>query len=253
MTVNFNALKKEVEYKFKPQSVKWGKALMVSYIDSRDVQDILDEACGPENWQDDYRVVNGNVYGGIGINTGTVDNPQWVWKWDCGTESNTEQEKGQASDAFKRAAVKWGVGRFLYNLGIVELPTKEYKGKEKPATHGGKILWNNDEISNYIRNDMKKESKGPGTSKDYNKSKNKNYTTPKSEPMYAKPVYSEETITKVSTLDVGGKKGKDALLHFLPAYNKEKGTSYTKIAELGTDELLGNLISFVESQPPSSI
>ena len=38
----------------------------------------------------------------------------WVWKWDCGTESNTEKEKGEASDSFKRACVNWGIGRELY-------------------------------------------------------------------------------------------------------------------------------------------
>jgi hypothetical protein len=100
--IDLEGLKKEIPFKFKPQSVKWGKALMVSYIDSRDAQDILDECVGPENWADDYRVVDGKVYGGVGINVAAepgLPSSQWVWKWDCGTESNTEQEKGQASDA----------------------------------------------------------------------------------------------------------------------------------------------------------
>jgi hypothetical protein len=64
----------------------------------------------------------------IGIN---VDG-WWVWKSDCGTESNVEKQKGEASDAFKRAAVMWGVGRFLYSLDIVKLPVKEKNGKYLP-------------------------------------------------------------------------------------------------------------------------
>lgn len=48
---------------------------------------------------------------------------EWVWKWDTGSESNVEKEKGQVSDAFKRAAVKWGIGRFLYDLEIAHVKT----------------------------------------------------------------------------------------------------------------------------------
>lgn len=244
MAINFNELRRETPYKFKPQSVKYGKAVMVSYIDSRDVQDLLDEVCGPENWQDDYRVIDGKVYGGVAINVGTDKNPHWVWKWDCGTESNTEQEKGQASDAFKRAAVKWGVGRFLYRLGIVELPTKEYKGKERPATHDGKILWNNDEISDYIRNGMKQTKK----------TSNKKYETPKKEPKYNKTSYSEETIKRVTSLEKNGKKGKECLKAHLDDYNKEKDFEipYKQISELD-DAALNDLISYIENLIPQDI
>src|ERR1700710_2501614 len=49
---------------------------------------------------------------------------RWVWKWDTGSESKVEAEKGQASDSFKRAAVKWGIGRFLYDLEIKKVTTK---------------------------------------------------------------------------------------------------------------------------------
>lgn len=244
MPINFKDLQREIPYKFKPQSVKFGKALMVSYIDARDVQDTLDDVCGPENWQDDYRVIDGKVYGGVAINVGTDKNPHWVWKWDCGTESNTEQEKGQASDAFKRAAVKWGVGRFLYRLGIVELPTKEYKGKERPATHDGKILWNNDEISEYIRNGMKKTSTKPAAGK--------KYETPKKEPKYNKTSYTEETIKRVTSLEKDGKKGKECLKAHLEGFNKEKEKEYAKIQDLD-DKALNDLIDYIENLTPQGI
>jgi hypothetical protein len=72
----------------------------------------LDEVVGANNWQNDFKVINNNLYCGIGIFNS--DSNQWVWKWDCGTESNTEKEKGEASDSFKRAGFKWGIGRELY-------------------------------------------------------------------------------------------------------------------------------------------
>jgi len=119
-------LTKELPYQWRVQSFsKFNKtATCVAYIDSRDVQRLLDEVCGAENWQDDYKEVKGNVYAGIGIKV----EDQWVWKWDCGAESNIEKEKGEASDSFKRAGVKWGIGRFLYDLAIQTVESNEIKG-----------------------------------------------------------------------------------------------------------------------------
>jgi len=130
-------LKQKVAYKWKVQSynskdrLTATRATCVAYIDSRDVQEILDKSVGPENWQDDYKVINENLYCGIGIRIGD----DWVWKWDCGTESDYEAEKGEASDAFKRAGVKWGVGRFLYDLEIKYVDVlggKIVDGNKKP-------------------------------------------------------------------------------------------------------------------------
>lgn len=92
---NLEDLKKEMPYKFKPQSLKWGKAIMVAYIDARDAQDRLDEVVGPENWQTDYKVIKDNLYCSVGIKCGD----EWIWKTDCGIESNQEKEKGESSDA----------------------------------------------------------------------------------------------------------------------------------------------------------
>ena len=245
--VDLEGLKKEVQFKFKPQSVKYGKALMVSYIDSRDAQDILDEHVGPENWSDDYRVIDGKVYGGVGINvTGDSNNPAWVWKHDCGTESNTEQEKGQASDAFKRACVKWGIGRFLYRQGVIELKTaKDSHGKERVATDDGRILWNNDQITEYIRNFKLTNASKKTTGERYEKAPE--------QPQYSAPKWSNETVEKVKSLQKDGKKGKECLNEFLEKYNKAKGTKYKLIAELGTDDLLNGLIKFIEEQEPTGI
>jgi hypothetical protein len=89
------------------------KALALAYITSRAVMSRLDDVCGPQNWQDDYRPgPDGGVLAGIGIRVGD----EWIWKWDGAENSNIEAVKGGLSDAFKRAAVKWGIGRYLYGL-----------------------------------------------------------------------------------------------------------------------------------------
>lgn len=122
-------LKKEIPFKWRVQSTNEYGASCVAYIDARNVQDLLDEVCGANNWQVNYSEHKGNLFASIGINTGAG----WVWKSDCGTESNVEKQKGEASDAFKRAAVMWGVGRFLYHKEIVKLPVKNNKqGKLTP-------------------------------------------------------------------------------------------------------------------------
>lgn len=122
------------------------KCLCVAYVDSRQVQERLDAVCGPGGWQDDYKEVNGHIYAGIGI----LINREWVWKHDVGTEANTEKEKSEASDSFKRAAVKWGIGRFLYSLPTETINTKNYKDKQKPCNKDGKILWSGDELTEYV-------------------------------------------------------------------------------------------------------
>lgn len=118
-------LTQKIPYKWRVQSFSKSStsASCVAYIDARDVMTILDEVVGPENWQSDYKEIKGNLYAGIAIR---IDD-EWIWKWDCGTESNAEKEKGEASDAFKRAAVKWGVGRFLYDIPIQFVKTNEPK------------------------------------------------------------------------------------------------------------------------------
>lgn len=120
----------------------------VAYIDARDVMALLDDVCGPENWMSDYKEVKGRMYGGVAIKCGL----EWVWKWDCGTESDTEGEKGEASDSFKRAAVKWGVGRFLYDMGLQRLSARKDGYKAVPIDASGNPIYN---LTKYI-NDMNK-------------------------------------------------------------------------------------------------
>jgi hypothetical protein len=131
MEIKLIDLQKEMDYQWRVQSFSKNKpqAACVAYIDARDVMRRLDEVCGAENWQDDYRVINGQLFAGIGI----FIKDKWVWKWDVGTESQTEKEKGLVSDSFKRAAVKWGVGRFLYDLPLVYVNADAKKGEHDNA------------------------------------------------------------------------------------------------------------------------
>lgn len=115
-------LQQKIPFKWKIQTINQNtkKAQCVAYIDARDVMDLLDKVVGAKNWQDKYEIMGNQIMCGIGIRSGwiTGDNTdtEWVWKWDTGVAGNFETEKSAVSDAFKRAAVKWGVGRFLYDL-----------------------------------------------------------------------------------------------------------------------------------------
>jgi hypothetical protein len=98
-------------------------ATCVPYLDARAVMDRLDEVVGPGLWRDDYKEVNGRLMCGISIFTCG----EWVTKWDTGTVTQIEGDKGIVSDSFKRAAVKWGVGRFLYSTGTQFVPANKKK------------------------------------------------------------------------------------------------------------------------------
>lgn len=99
------------------------KAMMLCYIDARDVMDRLDEVCG-SNWSDDYKEVKGRI-----VCTITIDG---VSRSDGAGDTDFEGEKGGLSDAFKRAAVKWGIGRYLYNASEYNtwIDTKDADGKD---------------------------------------------------------------------------------------------------------------------------
>lgn len=103
---------------------------LLLYKTARTDAALLDETYGPERWQNDFKILDGKLYGGIGIKF----NEEWIWRWDCGTESNMEAEKGQASDAFKRAGFKWGLGAELYTSPKIYIPKEkcninDYNGK----------------------------------------------------------------------------------------------------------------------------
>lgn len=115
-------LLKEDEIECKVKKVTQKGAILLLYKTARTDMDLLDESIGPEKWICDYKEIKGNLYCGIAVQT---DN-YWVWKWDCGIESREDGEgnekKGEASDAFKRAGFKWGIGRELYTAPFIFIP-----------------------------------------------------------------------------------------------------------------------------------
>lgn len=99
---------------------------LLLYKDSRTDRAILDETVGPVNWQCRFYECKGNLFCSVGIRSSALNHQivpeEWVWKDDCGAPSNMEAEKGEASDAFKRACFKWGIGRELYTAPFIWAP-----------------------------------------------------------------------------------------------------------------------------------
>jgi len=108
------------EIDFRVQSINKGfYATILAYKDARVDMNRLDSVYGVEGWQKKYDIVNGNLFCSVGIWSEKI--MQWIWKQDVGTESNTEKEKGQASDAFKRACFNFGIGRELYDYPEIKI------------------------------------------------------------------------------------------------------------------------------------
>lgn len=102
-------------------------ALALAYLTARDVMDRLDEVCGPANWQDRYEVHGDKTICYLSIRIGG----EWISKADGGGDSDIEGEKGALSGALKRAAVKWGIGRYLYDLGNTWVGCQHYERQGK--------------------------------------------------------------------------------------------------------------------------
>jgi hypothetical protein len=105
------------EVKYKPQMVKNNRCLAMAYIDARLIQDRLDEVLGVENWEDGYKILpDGSVMCRLRVKLGD----RWISKTDVGSPSEQpdggDRLKAAFSDALKRAAVKFGIGRYLYRL-----------------------------------------------------------------------------------------------------------------------------------------
>lgn len=123
MDLKFRPLQaNEIEVKVK--QVKENGLVVLLYKTARTDMDLLDETVGAENWINDYKEIKGNLYCGIAIKDETCN--EWIWKWDCGIESREDEEgnekKGEASDAFKRAGFRWGIGRELYTSPFIWIP-----------------------------------------------------------------------------------------------------------------------------------
>ena len=128
---------------------------LLMYKDARVDMRLLDEVVGPMNWKREHELINGNLFCTVSIRD---ERGEWVSKQDVGVESNTEKEKGQASDAFKRACFNWGIGRELYTCPFVwvTLAENEWKtgagGKKQPRTRFSvkDIQYKDGKVSNLV-------------------------------------------------------------------------------------------------------
>lgn len=107
---------------------------LLLYKDARVDMRILDEVYGPMNWQREHTLIGGRLYCTIKIYDS--EKKEWICKQDVGTESNAEPEKGQASDAFKRAGFNVGIGRELYTAPTIRVYLNE--GEYRVDTRNGK-------------------------------------------------------------------------------------------------------------------
>lgn len=132
------------EIECRAQQVKENGVILLLYKTARTDAQLLDETFGIYNWQCDYRVIDGTLYCGIGIRE--KDTHDWIWKWNCGTESNMEAEKGRASDALKRAGFVLGLGTELYSAPFIFVPSSKANITKK----GDKYFCNDDFVVSKI-------------------------------------------------------------------------------------------------------
>lgn len=130
MNLDFRLLRAdEIDARIARINTKYVSILL--YKDARCDMRILDETVGPENWQRAHEVINDHLFCNVGIwrerEGGYGD---WIWKQDVGTESNTEAEKGEASDSFKRACFNWGIGRELYTAPKINFKVEDCNVKD---------------------------------------------------------------------------------------------------------------------------
>lgn len=136
---------------FDPDSVKWRPGSMskdnkstmaLAYLDARDVMDRLDEVCGL-GWQCKYSHAGSKTICDIGILIEDNQMTRWIWRADGAGDTDIEGAKGGLSDAFKRAAVRFGIGRYLYDTPNTWVKVDQYKRiesyelKRLAATIGG--------------------------------------------------------------------------------------------------------------------
>lgn len=184
--------------------------VLLLYKNARVDMDILDEAFGELNWQRTHEFKDGKLY--CTVSVWDKEKGQWICREDVGTESNTEAEKGQASDSFKRANVNFGIGRELYTSPFIFVKNGSYslnsKGKCKDTFSVAEISIEKKVIVGLaIKNDSSKEivytygkttAKKGANSSDIEKPKQV-HQEPKNEP---KKADSEPKMTYEQALEV---------------------------------------------------
>lgn len=138
MEIKFRALK-ATEIDCRVGTVSENGCSLLLYKDARCDMNILDETAGigPTGWQRHHSRENANCV----VSIWDEDKKQWIEKEDTGTESNTEREKGLASDSFKRACFNWGIGRELYTAPFIWIKSGDVNLKENGTDKYGKTKY----------------------------------------------------------------------------------------------------------------
>ena len=124
----------ELEWKPITVSKKTNKGLAAAYISNRAIMDRLDAVVGPENWRNEFKPgPGGGIVCGLSVRvvredggSGGGPSAEWVTKWDGADNTDIEAVKGGLSNAMRRAAVHWGIGRYLYDLPSQWVPVDDY-------------------------------------------------------------------------------------------------------------------------------
>lgn len=153
-------LSKPLDYKWKLQSYTKDKtkAMCVAYIDARMVIQRLNEVC-TYGWHRSHFAIGNDTYCNVGL---IMPDGTTIWRSDVGeSENDTERAKTSASDSFKRAAVQFGLGLFLYDLEVIKLPVKKDGDFLNIVDDEGNKVW---DLTKHI-NAMLKSGKKPKQSK----------------------------------------------------------------------------------------
>lgn len=175
----------EIECRIGQVSKSGASLTLLLYKNARTDADILDETVGTDNWQCRFYECKGTLFCSVGIRVSRDKTElDWVWKDDAGSPSSMEAQKGEASDAFKRACFKWGIGRELYTAPQVRIGSDACRIKQgnngkfvcydtfsvaKIKYHEGEIVGlaiRNDDTNHivytYVREGFGKEGNGDG-------------------------------------------------------------------------------------------
>lgn len=149
MDVNFRTLRPD-EIECRVKQITNDYLVILLYKNSRVDMDLLDETVGPMNWSRGHCRENANCT----VSIYDADKHEWVSKEDTGTESNTEAEKGLASDSFKRACVNWGIGRELYSAPRIYVKSADCNVGQ--GRNGKPVCKDSFSVSNVSYNDARK-------------------------------------------------------------------------------------------------
>jgi hypothetical protein len=136
--------KEEIEWRIQKSGFSGDKpyAMVLCYVQNRAIQKRLDDIFTPMGWQNAFKEWRDNSQL-CGISIWDVDKMEWITKWDGADETDVEGTKGGLSNSMKRAAVQWGIGRYLYQLDatFAECSTDKKQGWNKAKTKDGKDFY----------------------------------------------------------------------------------------------------------------